>query len=60
MNSAIADICKTLSSNFALLADELEKQEAENESRMNNVEYCVDKNREALKSVANTILQTLE
>lgn len=60
MNSNIADICKTLASNFALLADELRWQQAENEDRMTYIETCVDKNREALKSVANTILETLE
>ena len=60
MNSNVADICKTLASNFALLADELEKQQVENETRLNNIEYYAEKNKQALKSVAKTILETLE
>ena len=52
----IVDICRALASNFASLAEELEKQQKKNEARMSNIEYEVEQNCDVLKDVANAII----
>ena len=52
----VVDICRALASNFAQLAEELDKQQKQNEARMNWVEDKVEQNRDALKDAASAIL----
>lgn len=52
----VSDICRELAGNFANLAEELEKQQKENEMRMTHLEYTAQDNQDALKDAANAIL----
>lgn len=59
MNNNVLECLKTIASNFACLADELEKQQEENDQRMNCIEAETMQNRQALKDAANAILNKL-
>ena len=59
MNNGVVDCLRSLASGFSYLADELEKQQAENDTRMNTIEDEVHENRQALKDAANVILGRL-
>lgn len=52
----VSNICRELANNFAQLAEELDKQQKDNETRMDCIEYQVEQNRDALKDAANAIL----
>ena len=52
----VSNICRELANNFAQLAEELEKQQKDNETRMSCIEDQVEQNRDALKDAANAIL----
>ena len=52
----VSNICRELANNFAQLAEELEKQQKNNETRMSCIEHQVEQNRDALKDAANAIL----
>lgn len=56
MDNKVSDICRELANNFANLAEELEKQQGNNEARMNHIEYQAEQNRDALKDAASAIL----
>ena len=53
---SVSDICRELANNFAQLAEELEKQQKDNETKMDCIEHQAEQNRNALKDVANAIL----
>ena len=59
MNNKVADCLRSLASSFSYLADELEKQQEENEQKMNDIRCEVNDNREALKNAAHLILERL-
>ena len=59
MDNKVADCLRSLASGFSYLADELEKQQEENDKRMNSLETEVLNNRQALKDAANAILNNL-
>ena len=59
MNNKVVDCLRSLASNFSYLADELEKQQEENEHQMNEIRTEVMTNRQVLKDMANTILSNL-
>ena len=56
----VSDICRELANNFAQLAEELDKQQKKNESRMDWVEDQVEQNRDALKAAASAILSRFD
>lgn len=58
MNNAI-ECLRTISSGFAQLADALQDQEEQINSRLDHVETKVLKNRQALKDAASMILGRL-
>ena len=60
MNNKVSDICRDLGSMFVTLAEELEKQQNENEMRMTQLEYMAHDNRDALKDAASAILARFE
>ena len=59
MNNKVVDCLRSLASGFSYLADELERQQEENEQKMNAIEAKVTDNREALKNAAHLILERL-
>ena len=59
MNNGVIDCLRSLASGFSYLAEELEKQQEENEHQMNEIRAEVMTNRQVLKDMANTILSTL-
>lgn len=56
MNNKVSDICRGLGDMFATLAEELEKQQNENEMRITHLECMAQDNRDALKDAAYAIL----
>ena len=56
MNSKISECLKTIVSGFACLADELEKQQEEDERRMSDLQYQICESKEVLKDAAHLIL----
>ena len=48
MNSKVAECLRTIASEFACLADELEKQQEENERRMGDLQYQICESKEVL------------
>lgn len=59
MNNGVADCLRSLASGFACLADELEKQQEENDKRISIVEAETLNNQKALKDAANLIIGRL-
>ena len=59
MSNKVIDCLRTLASDFSYLADELEKQQEETNSRMTAIEFEVANNQQALKDAANAILGRL-
>lgn len=59
MNNKVVDCLRNLASGFSYLADELEKQQEETNSRMTAIEFEVANNQQALKDAANAILGRL-
>lgn len=59
MNNKVAECIRNLASYFTDLAEELEKQQEANDKKMTYIEGEAMRNREALKEVANVILNRL-
>lgn len=55
----ISDILKSMASNFAQLADEIEKRDAEQRGKIAYLECEVNRNKETLRKVANVIIGEL-
>lgn len=60
MNTQIVQLLKNISLDMNNLALEFEKQQDVINSKMNMLEYQTEQNRNALKAVANTILNQLD
>ena len=56
----ISDILKSMASHFADLADKIEKRDAEQRAKITCLEGEVERNRNTLRKIANTILDELE
>lgn len=59
MSNQVVDCLRNLASGLSYLADELEKQQEETNSRMTAIEFEVSNNQQALKDAANVILDRL-
>ena len=59
MNSKVSECLRTIASEFACLADELEKQQEENERRMSDLQCQICESKEVLKDAAHLILEKL-
>ena len=59
MDNKVVDCLRSLASGFSYLADELEKQQEENDKRMNTIEAEVSNNKHALRDAANAIINRL-
>lgn len=55
----IENILQSIASDFAHLADELTKRDAQHRARIDCLEMEVDKNKETLRKVANVIIGEL-
>ena len=60
MNEKVNDILRTIASNFVELQEAIEAQQLEMECDIKNLQYEVNRNREAIKSAANAMLGALE
>ena len=59
MDNKVVDCLRSLASGFSYLADELEKQQEENEHQINEIRTEVMTNKQVLKDMATTILSNL-
>lgn len=59
MDNKVVDCLRSLASGFSYLAEELERQQEENDKRMNIIEVEMLNNKEALKDAANLIIGRL-
>lgn len=57
--SKTIELLRDLATTFASLADEIEKRDKEVDSRFNVIENETYKNKEVLRTVANTILDNI-
>ena len=60
MNSNVSECLRTIASGFACLADELEKQQEENERLIGDLQYKVCESKAVLKDAAQLILGKLD
>lgn len=60
MSKEVNDILRTIASNFAELQKALEAQHAAVQCDIENLQYEVSRNRDAIKAAANAMLGVLE
>ena len=60
MSKEVSGILRTIASNFAELQEALAEQQSAMQSDIKNLQYEVDRNREAIKAAANAMLGALE
>jgi hypothetical protein len=60
MNEKVNDILRTIASNFVELQEAIEAQQLAVECDIKNLQYEVNRNREAIKAAANAMLGALE
>jgi gas vesicle protein len=60
MSKEVSDILRAIASSFAELQEAIEEQQAEVQCDIKNLQYEVDRNRDAIKAAANSMLAALE
>ena len=60
MSKEVNDILRTIASNFAALQEAIETQQLAMEGDIRNLQYEVNRNRDAIKAAANAVLGALE
>ncbi len=60
MSTEVNDILRTIASNFAQLQEAIEAQQLAVADDIRNLQYEVNRNRDAIKAAANAILGALE
>jgi cob(I)alamin adenosyltransferase len=56
----IRNILQSMANNFAQLANEIEKRDSIHQTRIDHLEAEVEKNKNTLRKIANTIIDELE
>lgn len=60
MSKEVSDILRTIANNFAELQEAIEAQQAAVQSDIKNLQYEVNRNRDAIRAAANSMLASLE
>lgn len=60
MSKEVSDILRAIANNFAELQEAIEAQQVAVQSEINNLQYEVNRNRDAIRAAANAMLGALE